>query len=419
MTADHPGRGTPASLPSIDDPGSVAPSKPSQPQAFTRPAVPSPVEIDLDRSPEPRAFPPAAEILPEPRSPFDVEPDEALSASAPLSDLERLGRGAAANAALSAAGAPTPLGGVPVVLDARASRPAAPADAERPSAASSPFMPVFAPVNGPAAPAVPAAPATAPRAAAAVATADGPGEPDEDMPDGHEASPLAGAPVPQSEPTLYRPRVAPGQPPADDPRGTRDGDDDGTDAAPADERNPGRAWPLILIGLVVMAGIAAAILWTLRAENIELPPQQIVAEPTGRVIEPITPEDPTPFLAALPTTAGEWAMTAALTNDALADQALPSRVAESHTLTYSDGTTEATVVARQLYSSDDAHDALVRAAGKKAELTEATVGDTVVGERAESLEDGTLTIMWTNGSAYFEASGPEASVRELVSLLGL
>ncbi len=376
----------------------VAPSKPVAPRAPVGPPVPVPIDLDIDgddvASPVPA--PPAHEVMPEPRSPFDLAAEaESLAAppAAPTS-YELLGAAAARNAALHAAGAPTPLGGVPRIVPVQA-----PVDLD--PAVDAPAAP---PAYTPAVPARTQAPAPIP---SWVSVAEDGGAP----------------PADTAGPALYRPRMAtaevpvtPASSPAAPDHGGGDGDGTPAPAGPGRDRS----WPLIAIGLVVLAAVLAGAAWALfRPSEVDIPAQQVVDVPAAREVEPIVPEDPTPFLAAMPVTSGLWALTEVATPDPDADTALPDRVAEVQVLTYDDGADQVTLTARQLYTEQDAHDALVRAAGKDAGLEDAMVGSTVVGERAVEEKDGVTTVRWTNGSAYFEATGPSGAVEAFVETLGL
>ncbi|WP_062518323.1 hypothetical protein [Demequina gelatinilytica] len=390
-------------------PEEVAPSKPVPPRAPGRGLedVPEPVDLDIDTVAAPYAGPAAEEVLPEPWAPTDGDRGPAAPAETSYrTSVEALGATAAANAALHAAGAPTPLAGVPQVRG-RIIDPAPIADG------GPAFTPILAteaarpePVTAP----VPAVPSWA-TIAATVPKPDSDDEP---------------------TPALYRPRVpaeAPGaatRPPAD-PRPDAPGDGDAVDGGnglDTDEgRRPGRAWPLILVGLVILgAAFAAAWFLLLRPEAITLPEQHVLSVPSadpGSTLEPFVPTDPSPFLAAMPTVAGDWTLTAATARDAASDGALPGRVAEAYTLTYSDGTAEVTLIARQLYSEEDAAAALTKAAGKDAELTDATVGGSVVGRRAVLETDDATRVLWTNGSAFFVVKGAAEDVARFTETLGL
>ncbi|WP_062305765.1 hypothetical protein [Demequina subtropica] len=397
-------------------PEEVAPSKPAPPRAPARARQdsPEPIDLDIDEVATPYEGPDPDEVLPEAWSPTDGDRGPAAQVEASYrTSVEALGATAAANAALHAAGAPTPLAGVPQVrgriLDPAPLADEGPAftpvladDAARPTAASSP-APAMAPV-----PAVPSW-------ATIAATVPKPGSDDEPTP------------------ALYRPRVpaeasgSAGARPAatagsEAPAGGDAGD--GGDGTGVDEgRTPGRAWPLILVGLVILgAAFAAAWFLLLRPEAITLPEQHVLSVPSaepGSTLEPFVPTDPSPFLAAMPTAAGDWTLIDAAARDAASDGALPGRIAEAYLLTYSDGTDEVTVVARQLYSQEDAAKALAKVAGKGADLTEATVDGTVVGERAVLESDDVTRVAWTNGSALFVAKGAAEDVADLAEMLGL
>ncbi|SEJ09471.1 hypothetical protein [Demequina mangrovi] len=387
-------------------PSDVAPSKPAAPRApVADPSpVPVPVDPDIDQVTAPLPGPAAEEILPEPWSPLDGDRAPAAATDTPRrSSYEALGAAAAANAALHASGAAhTPLAGVPVVSGLAHDHDHAPVS-DAPG-----FVPIFAGAE------------TAGAAPAWHAVAESPAP----SPRGPE----------EQAPALYRPRVAatssastgPAPSPDDAPlpgEGGAGAAAGGGTPVGGPERRPGRAWPLILIGLILLgAAFAAAWLLLLRPEAVTLPEQSVLtapSEPAASTLEPFVAEDPTPFLAAMPTVAGDWTLTDATPIDVDEDKALPDRVAEGYSLTYSDGTATVVVRARQLYSEDDAAKALTKAAGEGAAIDDATVAGTVVGLRTERSREQDDQVLWTNGSAYFVAVGDRSDIDDLLSTLGL
>lgn len=378
----------------------VAPSKPLAPRTPVRDRpAPEPVDVDLGDAHivNPVASPEAHEVAPEPSGPFDSLPTEsAPEATAPLTSVELLGRAAAANASLSASGAPTPLGGIPRV-DASGATPVEIAD-------DSPrWAPTF---MGASTTAAAAPPAPASEAAPVPTIALNRHQLGSDLPLYRPRMAGDGHAVNASDPAAgHADELAAGPEPA------------GIEAAPAAGPTPGRAWPLVLIGLLTMAGITLALTWPLlHPEAIELPAQRVLGTPTtvDNGLVPVVLEEPSEFLRAIPQRAGSWTMVGASST-----QSPAGRVAEWHTLRYSDGSATVALEARQYFSAASAHDALVRAAGPDAVFTDATVAGEVVGERVEREEDGTTRIMWTHGSAYFEAVGPSEQVAELVAALQL
>ncbi|GAA4835715.1 hypothetical protein GCM10023221_10920 [Luteimicrobium xylanilyticum] len=124
------------------------------------------------------------------------------------------------------------------------------------------------------------------------------------------------------------------------------------------------------------------------------------------------PDGATPFLKALPGTAGPWARTAA--KSAGAGAAL-----EAWTVTYAGpyggaGTT-VTVRATQYDTAAHATDAAADAVAKAGDA--AATGDVVVGGKKAGTyavvpgSDGNAQVVWSNGTATFVASGPEDAVR--------
>ncbi|MDN4475225.1 hypothetical protein QQX09_05045 [Demequina sp. SYSU T00192] len=427
MTRQQPGRGTPAHARETGTALGVAPSKPVRPRASAGTPAPVPVDLDIDHDDvaAPVPGPAADEVLPEPRSPLDAAADAEAVASArrSRSDVELLAAAAAANAAMHAAGAPTPLGGVPrVAAGAVATGPETDLSHGEPA-----FVPTFAPVAGGTAARAASQPGPTPVAARTTAPTPTDGTPAwlAVAQEGTAASSTA-----PHDPPLYRPRVMAASFPAvgigaaepGTAQAARDGDGETPDAAPTrPARAPrDRAWPLILVGLLVLGGILAGAAWyLLRADTVEIPGQKVLVPPVERALDPIEVEDASPFLAAMPPTVGLWSLVEVHSPNPAKDTALPDRVAEVQVLTYGDGASQITLTARQLYTDEDAAKALSRAAGKDAELADATVAGEIVGSRAVIEADGQTTVRWTHGSVYLEATGPTGEVEPFVETLGL
>lgn len=355
------------------EPG-VAPSKPVAPRRGAPPqARPEPVEADDAEIIPPNPGPDPEEVLPsEAPAPGDAPAEE--EAAAPRTAYEALGAAAAANAALNAGGAPTPLAGVPQVQGVH--EPPEEDLEEGPE----PFEPRFAQDE--------ARRERDARTAVMAGLAEG----------------LTGA-VDADEP--YEPAsFAPAEEPSDE-----------SAAAPA--RRPGHAWPLVLVGLLTLAGLGyGAYLLLGTPEEIAIPAQRVVAEQPVPALDPITLEDPSPFLAAIPAAPGLWAMTSETTVDPEVATGAPGRLAEVHRLTYSDGTSEVRLRAFQFYGEDKAQQSLKRLAGD-AEVTAHTVAGNEVGLQAQLDGEAESTLAWTNGSALFIAEGAAEDVADLVRELGL
>lgn len=320
------------------------------------PLRPEPIELAPDHAPvvSPHSLPPAEEIMPAPRGPFEVSPEP----PEPPRAAPDLWSGAAAAVALAAGER---------AFEPTRTTPVSRTPDWRPTASAESQGEV--------------APPPAPLAARA------------DVP-------------------LYRPRVEP--PALVAAPGAPSGPTNPT--APTDDapRKPRRTWPLVLAGLGTLALIGGGIAWLARPDSVTPPAQRIITVAATPPLDPVVLTDPAPLLAALPATAGMWAMTAAETHDALTDHLLPGRIAEWHTVTYSDGTSEVTLVARQLYTPADARTALATAAGGEDALTPA-----IAGERAQVTLDGATHVLWTHDAAYFDASGEADAVVALVDALGL
>jgi len=400
-------------------PYGLTPTKPLVPARIVRERVPEPVDPEDGEILSPVDPPSAHELLPlAPAPPFDTAPhdpvspyeDSALRQALWTQDpVKRLGASAVASANLSAAGARTPLGGVPrVPADDHVEAPAFGDDTPA-------FMPVFASkhneehtMTGPTDPGV------IRDAAAALGDEDVPGyEPTtaanaEAAADGGEnIDGGAGASTGAHEPDAV-------------------GGDDGArtpPATPADEEPPGRGrrlmWLWIVLGALVVLGVTGIVL----AKTVFATPDPIIQPgvtvtepPPTPTISPLAIASPTPFLAAMPGTVGTYSLTAAAPADKL-DAATYGRTAEAHQLTYRSGANEASVLALQYYNEADATAAWGTLTGPAADATTVTAGGVEVGQKA-SVTDPAPGIVWRNGTAVFVLTGPATELEAFYEFFG-
>ncbi len=293
-----------------------------------------------------------------------------------------LGDAALRQASLSAAGAPTPLGGVPsVALEAQdqdhsqapsvssATEPVSSASAVAPG-----FMPATSQANDNAAPTSPSYP-----------------ELDDDQ--GPLYTPAFGTP------TIADP-AQPGTP----------GDDAADGSEPPTPGTSGpwwRSWPfLVAIGLLVMGGIAFAIIQALSSEEtFELTTPVIVATPEGPALDPIAIEDPTAFQAALPSIVGTYALTGIEVPPA-ATFNYPVRIAEGNVLTYATPDSTLTLRAIQHFSVEDAVAQFEALALEGTDRATVIASGTEVGDRVTVDTADGQAIVWRNDTAIFQVDGP-------------
>lgn len=450
-----------ASQPTPDEPsaggarGETAPTRPSMP-APSRAAAPTPIEGDVGEIVEAVTPPENDEIMPttggipfapvagRPVSPYDrISP----AAQGP-DDVHLLGETAIANASMSASGAPTPMAGVPMPHARSAGSPSAAAtppassfgnDDQSPTPRYEPrYEPrtIFAPVNPPTTEAAGADQPDASEAPHDIATHEVAGA---DVPmavaiaamvdeEGREIEPeSADEPDEASDDTAETTRVA--APAATDDEADHDteddgaGDGDGTTPSDPDEegprRNVGAIVGLVALGVAVWAGAAFGSVQLLGPDPVVVPPETHVTGEPGPTVSPIALEDPTDFLAAMPSTVGSLALTGVETLDPI-EAGVPERAAEVYDLQYSDGTTIVTVRAIQHYSEDAATAAYETLAGDASDVEPVTDSEgTEVGERAVVAGAEATAVVWRNSTAVLVAEGPEDAVLELYRLFAL
>ncbi|WP_084077447.1 hypothetical protein [Demequina sp. NBRC 110057] len=363
----------------------VAPSKPAFPTTGATPAVPQDVPGEDGDIIAPVAQPDHEEILPTRVTP--PEPDAASATpSAPLGDpVHELGAQAVRDASLAASGA-TP------IVTRRSQRTAT-------SESESEARPAWTPGD--------------PRGNAPESAAT----PDSSVPSASTPPAEQWA----TDAPVYRPVVAAGaagaatasSTPAE-PAAAGDGSEI-PPLAPQDDKQP-TPWYrgvvfLTAMGVVVLAAIAYGVYLLLDSpEEVTIAAPEVVevqAEPT---IDPVALEDPSDFLAAMPTTVGAFAMTEAAAVEP--DEAgLDTRVAEVDDLVYRDGDTTLTLRAIQHYDETDATEQYDALAADGTDSQPVTVAGTEVGTRA-TLEGDPTQYVWRNGTAVFVLAGPADALED-------
>ncbi|WP_159451284.1 hypothetical protein [Demequina sp. NBRC 110054] len=176
---------------------------------------------------------------------------------------------------------------------------------------------------------------------------------------------------------------------------------------------------LVLAGLVVWAGAAYGAVAALSPDPVVVDGEIRVAGPDGPTISPIELTDTTDFLAAIPLTAGVFALTNAETLDP-EESDLPQEAAEAYDLQYSDGTDIIDVLAIQHYKAGKAKKAYntLSKGGEDLGGVEDSTGE-VVGAAAVIDDGDASTVVWRNGTAVFVATGDHDQLLELYRLYGL
>ena len=438
--------------PAPAEPESLAPTKPIVPAWIQRNEAPAPADEDDEDVPveaTDSVEPPAAEeMLP---SPVDSPLEEVSAPDAPAAPwsgdaVQMLGDSAVASATLSAAGAPTPLGGVPTVPADEAITPPSFGD-EGPR-----FTPTFAPQEPPHEP---------PSMAKADALAAGIVAEEQailasksaDLDGGVAYSPVSFDDA-AAEPTKRHPdepaelastvdtQVMPVMPVAPDtqvlpvavpataaatagataggipPIVTGDPGEPMAQPAPASGKKKRRWWLMILIALLIAAAIAAAFAVLNRPDPKVVPGATITQPAPSPTLAAIAAPSGTAFQSALPTTVGTFALVEATVLDP-ADIALTAgRVADGVDLVYRDGSNTMNVRALQYYSEDEAKQMFTQFAGEGAATQPVEAGGTTVGESAiiTSPKPG---MVWRNGTSVFILTGPALLVSDFYAQFGL
>lgn len=188
--------------------------------------------------------------------------------------------------------------------------------------------------------------------------------------------------------------------------------------ARAPRRRGAVVWLWVVVGVVVLALAAVAALWlTNRGGAPEEPKPSVVTLPYPTpTVSAIPKVDGSDFYDALPDTVLAFALSQVAPGDAM----LGAGALEGYQLDYTDGAQTATVLAGQWPTAEEATAAaalLVTAAseGATGEPTTAPVevAGAEVGTATTVEHDGTTTVVWTNGTAVLQVSGPSAVVPDL------
>lgn len=176
---------------------------------------------------------------------------------------------------------------------------------------------------------------------------------------------------------------------------------------------------LSILGVVVLAaaGYFSYQQW-FTPDPIILPTPTATAAAPEPTAEPIALEDPTPFLASLPTVVFTDVLLSVEATDVVGDDTLPARAAEFYTLTYGpdQGSPEYTVDAYQHYNDDDARIAFDAYAAEVESVEVVTAAGQIVGQKATVASD---EIVWRNSTAVFRLTGPADGIEYFYTLYGV
>ncbi len=383
-------------------PEPLTPTKPTVPAWIQREPVPQVIEGDDDEAIAPVIVPPVAqpsseELLPSPvANPDDaaiaLADDDAPERSAATAlwnsdPVHRLGDSAVASASLSAAGAPTPLGGVPLAEPEHAI--AAPSFGEE--------VPLFTPTFAPEEAVI--APTSRERADALAAGIVAQGEAQLVSSGAALDAGVAYAPLSIGEPAA---------PPVEEP----------TDPTPPSGKKRRRWWVWALVALVVVGAGAATFALLNRPDAVVIPGVTVTEPPPAPTITPIAAPTASAFQAAMPTTVGTYSLVEATPLDPEDVSLNAGRVVDGVDLLYRSGDDTMQVRALQYYSEDDATQMFTHFVGEDATTQPVVVAGTTVGESA-IITAPKPGMVWRNGTSLFIVTGPLLQISDFYEQFGL
>jgi hypothetical protein len=327
--------------------------------------------------------------------------------------VQLLGGSAVASAALSAGGAPTPLGGVPTV----------PADEamDLPSFGeeSPPFTPKFAYASPGDAERNDDAPVdTAPVDSAPLEAAPVPRQTSRERADAlaagilaHEQATLASSNTDFDGGVAYAPR-------AFGKAGSPDPATDPSPPIPPSGTKKRRWWLWGALALLAVIAAAAVVLILNRPDAAVVPGATVTLPAPTPTAAPIAGPTGTAFQSALPTTVGMYVLVEATVLDPAALAETSGRVVDGVDLVYrsADGTMQ--VRALQYYNEDDAKAMFTQVAGEAAATEPVQADGVTVGESATITSPDT-GMVWRNGTSVFILTGPAAQITSFYENFGL
>ena len=388
-----------AKSPAPASPEPLTPTKPTVPAWIQRETVPQVVDADEDEVIAAVAQPPAEELLPRraahpsdtaPSLPDDgdIAPERSAATALWNSDpVHRLGDSAVASASLSAAGAPTPLGGVPL------------ATPENPMTSPSfgEEFPLFTPSFAPQEAEQVGTPTEQADALAAGIVAHGEAQ-FVSSGSGLDAG-VAYAPI-----SIGDPAAAPVEEP--------------TEPTPPSGKTRRRWWLLALLALIVVGAVVATLAVLNRPEAVVIPGVTVTEPPPSPTITPLPAPTASAFQSAMPTTVGTYSLVEATALDPEDISLHAGRVVDGIDLTYRSGDDIMKVRALQYYSEDDAKQMFTQFVGADVATEPVTAGGNTVGESAiiTSPKPG---MVWRNGTSVFILTGPLLQISDFYEQFGL
>jgi hypothetical protein len=178
---------------------------------------------------------------------------------------------------------------------------------------------------------------------------------------------------------------------------------------------------IVLGALVVGAVVFLAYSLFFKPDPVTLPVPTVTAQAATPTAKPIAITDSSTFVAAMPATVGIDVLIDYTVTDTLGDSTLPARTAERVTLDYGPGSSSRvfTVEAYQHYNQADAQTAYDSYAAGMTDVKDVIVDGTAVGKRAFSTSGSKGTVVWRNGTAVFDVTGPAGDVLRFFEHFGI
>ncbi|NYI42558.1 hypothetical protein [Demequina lutea] len=169
---------------------------------------------------------------------------------------------------------------------------------------------------------------------------------------------------------------------------------------------------IVLGALVAGAAVFLAYRLYFMPDPVILPTPTATAEAPAPTAKPIAITNASAFATAMPTVVGTDVLIDYTVTDTVGDSTMPARTAEQVTLDYGPGSSSTvfTVEAYQHYNQTDAQTAYDSYAKGATDVKDVVVNGTTVGKRAFSTTGSKGTVVWRNGTAVFDLTGPASDV---------
>ena len=169
---------------------------------------------------------------------------------------------------------------------------------------------------------------------------------------------------------------------------------------------------IVLGALVAGAAVFLAYRLYFMPDPVILPVPTATAQAATPTAKPLAITNASAFVSSMPTMVGTDVLIDYMVTDTVGDSTLPARTAEKVTLDYGPGSSSSvfTVDAYQHYDQTAAQTAYDSYADGMTDVKDVVVDGTTVGKRAFSTSGSKGTVVWRNGTAVFDLTGPASDV---------